>query len=298
MRGPIVRWMDPVERTLSGLDYLTGVTSLLQRVRNQHPTAGVWEAADFQWWWRKPRETDSWDQLFWFDDAGDPVAAAVLTDWGERLGLDILTLPGLAPDLRSAVWRRALESLDRAAPMPAEVAVDDADGLLVSLLESAGFVALPHKGGSAWMKAEDAPSISDLTEGYELLSRSQIGDTPHHMSAGIGEGVAERLQQTSLYRPDLDLVVADTSGDPAAYGLFWYDPVTTVGFVEPMETYEPHQRQGLARHVLTSGIQRLTQVGASRIRINYEQDNEASRTLYLDSGFAPTMTTSLYVRAS
>ena len=65
-----------------GAGYLQAVTTLLQRVRAAHPTAGVFEAADFQWWWRSPRSTDALPQLFWFDDSGLPEAAVIATDWG------------------------------------------------------------------------------------------------------------------------------------------------------------------------------------------------------------------------
>jgi ribosomal protein S18 acetylase RimI-like enzyme len=95
------------------------------------------------------------------------------------------------------------------------------------------------------------------------------------------------LRQTSLYRPDLDLVIHDSGGEVAAYGLFWYDPVTATGLVEPMRTEDAHQRRGLARHVLTTGIALLAEAGATRIKICFEPDNEASKGLYLDVGFQP-----------
>ena len=66
-----------------GLHYLEDVTVLLQRIRSAHPTAGLYEAADLQWWWRKPRSTDDLPQLFWFDHLGRPEAAVIATDWGD-----------------------------------------------------------------------------------------------------------------------------------------------------------------------------------------------------------------------
>ena len=55
-----------------GLGSLEAVTVLLQRRRRTHPTAGLFEAADLQWWWRVPRPTDDVSQLFWFDELGRP----------------------------------------------------------------------------------------------------------------------------------------------------------------------------------------------------------------------------------
>lgn len=290
--------MDAYERPLSGLEYLEGVTCLLQRVRSAHPTAGVWEAADLQWWWRKPRSTDDSAHPFWFDDADHEVAAAVVTEWSGRFGLDLIVVPSLGAGIVREVWHSGLASLRAVGASTVEVMVDDDDGVMVSLLDDSGFVALPEKGASAWMPAEARPEPSPLTVGYSLRSRLEMGNSPHHMVARSGAQVEERLRQTSLYRPDLDLCVVDREGDVAAYGLFWHDPTTRVGFVEPMRTEETHQRKGLARHILTSGIERLVRAGATRIKVNYEQGNEASSSLYLDIGFVPSMTTSVYVRGA
>lgn len=50
---------------LFGIDYLDAATRLLQDTRQTHSHAGVWEAADLQWWWRTPRSTDTMPQAFW-----------------------------------------------------------------------------------------------------------------------------------------------------------------------------------------------------------------------------------------
>ncbi len=68
----------------------------------------------------------------------------------------------------------------------------------------------------------------------------------------------------------------DSDDSVAAYGLFWYDPVTATGLVEPMRTEDDHQRRGLARHILTTGIDLLAEAGAERIKICFEPDNPAS----------------------
>ena len=68
----------------TGRAYLDTVTELLQRHRNAYPDGGVWEAADLQWWWRKDQHQDPRNQVFWDD------AAIVITDWGRKLGCDLL----------------------------------------------------------------------------------------------------------------------------------------------------------------------------------------------------------------
>jgi GNAT superfamily N-acetyltransferase len=111
-----------------------------------------------------------------------------------------------------------------------------------------------------------------------------------------GPDVEQHLLQTSLYRPDLDLVILDRDDNNAAHGLFWYDPETATGLVEPMRTEDDHQRRGLARHVLTSGIDLLAGAGAVRIKICFEPDNQAARHLYLSAGFEPVKQTDVLAR--
>lgn len=52
----------------SGRDAMLLATDLLQRARRADPDAGVWEAADAQWWWRRARLSDNVERVFWVDD--------------------------------------------------------------------------------------------------------------------------------------------------------------------------------------------------------------------------------------
>jgi len=67
-----------------------------------------------------------------------------------------------------------------------------------------------------------------------------------------------------------------------------------LGVVEPLRTEEPLQNRGLARHILTTGIDRLAKAGAERIRIVFEPGNPASSHLYLDVGFQPVKSTDTF----
>ena len=58
------------------------------------------------------------------------------------------------------------------------------------------------------------------------------------MTARNGEQVERRLGQTSLYDPTLDLAVVNDEGTVAGYALFWHDPLTGVGLLEPMRVEE------------------------------------------------------------
>ena len=278
----------------TGIEYVEVASRLLQRARIAHPTHGVWEAADLQWWWRTPRRTDAWPKPFWYDDAG-PVVAVVATEWDGRIGLDILAVPDADPDLVGEAWSRGLLMLEEMGPI--EAMVDERDDAAARVLDDAGFELQPGRGVAAWMPAPKGPMQTATPDGYTLVTREETReDSDHHFADRAGPDAEDRLAETSLYRPGLDLAAVDDEGAVAAYGLFWYDPTTKVGLVEPLGTHEAHRRKGLARLILTAGIDRLAHAGATRIKINYNAINPAASNLYSDLGFEPELATTMWTR--
>jgi predicted N-acetyltransferase YhbS len=112
------------------------------------------------------------------------------------------------------------------------------------------------------------------------------------MARRSGGEIEARLRQCSLYDPALDLAVETADGQTAGYALFWFDPVTNVGLVEPMRVEDAHQRRGLARTLLTAGLDRLAKRGAHRLKVGYSTD--AARRLYTGSGFRVASTCTTY----
>jgi GNAT superfamily N-acetyltransferase len=272
------------ERRVRGVEYLALVTDLLQTARRRATYAGLWEAADLQWWWRKDQHPDAGAATFWLDE-GLPVAALITTDWGARVALDTLRVDAESNELVDVVWPRVADRVAELADSNIEMLIDEADSAVAAAAERTGFVATDHTDETAWMDADSRLSVTPLPTGLRLVSRDQVRDRPHHMIARNGEHVEQRLAECSLYRADLDLVVYDGDGTVAAYGLFWADPHTGVGLVEPMRTEERFQRRGLARAVLTAGLDRLAAAGCERMKISFESDNAVARHVYLTSGF-------------
>lgn len=56
----------------------------------------------------------------------------------------------------------------------------------------------------------------------------------------------------------------------AGYSLYGFDPVTKVGLVESVRVEDGYQRRGLARAMLTVGIDRLAMKGAHRVKLGTE----------------------------
>lgn len=280
-----------------GVAYLEAITRLLQRGRNLHPTKGVYEAAEMLWWWAEiPRPTDNLNQLFWFDDSDTPEAAVILTDWSDWVSMDPIVLPGATPAWVSHVVSRGLTHADNAGFGSVQLEVDRDDSVMHEVLSNLGFTIKEEGYVESWLDADNRPAISPLGDGYRLLSRAETKHLAHHMAPRHHPDLEQRLLETPLYRADLDLVVVDDNDACAAYGLCWYDAETSTGVIEPMRTEEAHQRKGLARHILTTGIDRLATAGAERISIVFEPDNPASSRLYPDVGFLSTKRTDIYAR--
>jgi ribosomal protein S18 acetylase RimI-like enzyme len=279
------------EVRVSGLDYLALATALLQRARLADPESGLWEAADLQWWWRMPRRSDEVKQLFWVDDAG-PVATVVLTDWDRVWGCDPILVPSAANSLLPKVWARTLKMIDALELHEVEVLVRDDDAESTRLADDAGFVATEDRSGICWLRAGDRPKVSSLSDGFVLADRVGALAEPHPLQRRNGPTVETRLRQCSLYDPALDLSVRSPDGRIAGYSLFWLDPVTHVGLLEPMRVEDEFQRRGIARAMLTAGLERLARRGADRFKVGYATD--AARALYVDAGFRVTSTSRAY----
>lgn len=284
------------EEQLVGIDSVEAVAALLSRARGLHPSLGLWEPADFSWWWRTPRSTDTVGQLFWFDSDGRPAAAVIATDWGGDVALDPIVLPDASPEWVAHVVDRGVDHARSCGFGAVEVLVDRADDVLHQALARHGFVLNESNKDDVecWLDADNAPSPTALHTDYRFVARSESAERPHHMVEQGGPEIEARLQQTPLYRADLDLCVLDSSDGVAGYGLFWFDPTTSTGLVEPMRTAEDHQRRGIARHVLTSGVDRLVKAGATRIKVVYTAGNLGARDLYHGVGFEPVKTTAVF----
>jgi hypothetical protein len=165
--------------------------------------------------------------------------------------------------------------MDELAFGEVEVAIRDDDLLLVDLATRAGLAGISgdRRPRRCHLDGRGRSTIDHRYRGWlsALRSRQRTRSSP---SLRIAKRVADRLSQTSLYRPDLDLFVETVAGDVASYGLFWLDSVTGVGFVEPMRTEHGHEGLGLGRHVLACGLERLAALGATRLEVNYEIGNQ------------------------
>lgn len=286
----------------SGLPALHLITALLQRRRTADPTEGLYEAAELQFWFSRPNRTDHVEHLFWLDADGQPVAAACMFDFsgGSSLVYTNVTfcpfvLPDASAELLSEVIDAGLAEAQTQGFESVELEVERGDAVLQTALAARGFsVKEADVLVECWLTAADRPPVSTIADGYQLVSRREQPDRPHYLDSPNKGFSTARLNELTLYRPEFDLTVIDSDGNDAGHCMFWLDPVTATGVVEPMRVEDEHQKKGLARHLLTAGVELLAQAGAERISIGYEPDNPASGHLYRDVGFVDTQRSDLY----
>jgi predicted N-acetyltransferase YhbS len=113
-----------------------------------------------------------------------------------------------------------------------------------------------------------------------------------------GADVEARLRDCSLYDPELDLALLTDEGAVAGYAMFWADPRTCVGLVEPMRIEDMHSGRGLAGTLLRAGLDALAVRGCDRFKVSHELANPAAERAYLGAGFRTHQHVEVYRRTT
>ena len=158
--------------------------------------------------------------------------------------------------------------------------VRDDDVELQRLLAGAGFVADDDgSGGTTWMDARDRPDVAAAAGGVRAR-RPRRRDRRRRIRCDAEMAARSRPASGSARSTTLRSILPSRppTAEVAGYALFWFDPVTEVGLLEPMRVEDEYQRRGLARAMLTAGLDRLAKRGARRLKVGYATD--AARALH------------------
>ncbi|MCB0072470.1 MAG: GNAT family N-acetyltransferase [Caldilineaceae bacterium] len=251
-------------------------------------------------YWRWPG-VESWGDgpldgrvFIWKDEDGR--IAAVLNPEGH--GQAFLQVhpgrhtPSLATDML-AVAEEALAVVDGQGRRRLTVWADAGDTLLQALLARRGYAVsagTEHRHRRDLTRPVETAALPDgftvrpLGDVDELPARAWYSwkafnpATPEEEYAKLGWEWYLDIQRCPLYRRDLDLVVVAPNGELASFCGVWFDDTTRSAVIEPVGTYGPYQRRGLARAVILEGMRRVQRLGATVIFVSGH--SAAANTLY------------------
>jgi GNAT superfamily N-acetyltransferase len=93
----------------------------------------------------------------------------------------------------------------------------------------------------------------------------------------------KNVQRIPLYRRDLDIIAVADDGEFAAFCTVWFDDVTRTAVFEPVGTHPSHQKRGLGKAVMSEGLRRVQQLGATLATVS--SYGKAAHALYESMGF-------------
>ncbi len=183
------------------------------------------------------------------------------------------------------------------ANKPIETVVYGEDTWLASLLTAHGYTK--HEALEVYMRRSldqviDKPS---LASGYTIRPLDAKNDT--YQRAGVqsdafagepepGAWAIENVERFLRWyegRDDLDLVATTVSGEIVSFAVFLVDPVTLVGELDPVGTRATHQRKGISKAILFSGLQYLKSKNMKHAVVRTGVENTPAIRTYESVGF-------------
>jgi predicted N-acetyltransferase YhbS len=267
-----------------GPDYLSAVTDLLHDVRRGELDAGQWEAADAQWWYPRDTHPQPDAAAVWYAD-DRPVSAAVFTRWSAGLcGADVF-----GDHTLDDAWHEIDRGLDARPDADVDMAVAAENATLLARARTHGFVEETERLGIGRAEPADLVPAATLPAGFRVVARPDLPG-PHPLSVRNGAEVEGRLHDCSLYDSTCDLALVTDTGQVAGYALFWPDPVTSVGLVEPVRVEDAYAGLGLATALVRTGLRRLAERGCRHFKVCYGLENPGLARLYERAGFTERST--------
>ena len=279
-----------IARPATSIDDLRTATGLMASAWRAGSTLVAGTPAAIQWWYALTYPDPLGDHLRLWYDGHRPVAWS----WHEAPELEIHAWTG-DPASETAAFRTIVETaVDEAdgAELAAFAADDDAGA--IAALEDLGFVPSGRRLSQWQRRATDGPvSPAPLPDGYRIRGLTGPDEFPArvalHRAAFSTSRLTvekyERLLEVPHYRFEDDLVVEAPDGGLAAFALGWWDPDGRVAEFEPVGTHPDHQRRGLSRALLTTGLERFLAAGAGTVQVYADASEAGAEGLYGSAGF-------------
>jgi mycothiol synthase len=164
-----------------------------------------------------------------------------------------------------------------------------------ALLEGAGFSPLPARDLRLVRSLDTPLPVFHLPADFTLRAGVQGEELEQYqdLHRAVFDGISMGLDyhQSPVYAPDLDLIAVAAAGTFAALCLCELHQLAdssgeySVGEIGVIGTRPTHQRQGLGRALLLTGMHRLTERGATRVFLETEQAETPALHLFTSLGF-------------
>lgn len=168
-----------------------------------------------------------------------------------------------------------------------------ADGPVAGVLSDLGYRITDDPPLLLNRRALDTIPAAPLSHGFQV--RALAGEWEYEERVGVHReafhpskvtvDAYRRLRGAPGYDSGLDLVCVAPDGTFASYCIAWYDPSTGIGEFEPVGARAAYRRMGLTRAVMTEGMRRLGERGATTAIVSCIGSNKASCGLYASLGF-------------
>ena len=130
-------------------------------------------------------------------------------------------------------------------------------------------------------------NIRALGDESELPARSWLSWKVFHPDEPDGKYQGwewyKNIQRVPLYNPELDIAAVAPDGELAAFCTVWMDNVTRTAVFEPVGTHPAHQKRGLGKAVMSEGLRRARNLGATLATVS--SYSVGAHALYESMGF-------------
>jgi predicted N-acetyltransferase YhbS len=222
-----------------------------------------------------------------------PASLVWIVDWGE---------PGADEVLASIV-----EWAESRSDGPLVTSHPVADIFVAEQLSTLGYRPDPSEPFSCCMGLRLPAQPLPRPDGYEFTTMETFRDIDLrarvHREAWDGSTRSAADVQATMqqwpYRADLDVIALTARGEPAGSALIWFDTAFEYGEIEPVGVVPGHRGSGVARSLLSYGLQCLAEAGASHAVVGprADEDYPGPHALYTSMGFRPFSTQQIVVKA-
>lgn len=133
----------------------------------------------------------------------------------------------------------------------------------------------------------------DLDQNNKILSLSSLktinskiecykGCFPDHQ---LSKDKYLSLMECSSYKPDFDLVLVNQDEKVLSFATIWLDTKNSIGVFEPIGTDKEVRGKGLAKLIMTAGLNKLKKNKIEKAYLKTGHKNYAAQTVYEKLGF-------------